>query len=71
MRYLVRRIRSNGTPVVGTIDTMVREYANDTNAKRYMAKHLRANHFPPGQYLLTTFPRYHTERKVCTLYKQA
>jgi hypothetical protein len=73
MRYLARRIRPKYGPVVGTIDTLIREYANDQNALRYMHKHLQAPHFTPGQYLLTTFPPSDSrvgERVVGTLYKR-
>ena len=75
MRYLARRVRPQYGPVLGTIDTLVREYANDQNALRYMHKHLQAPHFTPGQYLVTTFPQSdysgRGERVVGTLYKRA
>lgn len=72
MRYLARRIRPNtGTPVVGTCDTLVREYASDRNALRYMHKYLQAPHFTAGQYLVETFPEgYRDGRHVGYLYKR-
>jgi hypothetical protein len=56
MRYIAARIRPNGKPVVGMTDVLVREYASDTNARRYMHQHLRAPHFTPGQYELRQWP---------------
>jgi hypothetical protein len=74
-RYIAEYIRPNtGTPSPGMNNLLIREYANDTNAMRYMHKHLQAPHFAPGQYRVSTFPksdytgRY--ERVVGYLYKQ-
>lgn len=76
MRYILERIREeNGQPVLGTIDTMTREYANDGNASRFMAMHLRNGaHFREGKYRLSTWPRQATnspmpQRIVGFLYK--
>lgn len=55
MRYLVRKIGANGQPRLGTLDTLVRDYANDDNAIRYMHRHL-AN-LPTGQYVMHAWPR--------------
>lgn len=52
MRYIAQRI---STPAPGTSNTLIREYANDRNALRYMPKHLEANHFEPGQYEVRTY----------------
>jgi len=76
MRYILEYIRpSTGTPGPGTTNTMIREYANDRNALRYFAKHLdEANHFPAGQYVVSTFPqsdyRPNAQRHVGYLYKR-
>lgn len=75
MRYIAQRIRPNyGTPSPGTSNTLIREYANDRNALRYMHVHLRANHFEPGQYEVRTFPpsdyRPGADRHVGYLYKR-
>jgi hypothetical protein len=58
MRYIAQRIRPEyGTPAPGTSNTLIREYANPTNALRYMHRHLAAPHFEPGQYEVRTFPQ--------------
>lgn len=75
MRYIVQRIRpETGTEVMGTSDTIVRHYANDENAIKYMLKHLRSPHFTPGRYSLKAWPEGtygSADRFVCDLYKQA
>lgn len=70
VRYIARYIRPKYGPVVGTDNVLIREYANDRNALRFMHKHLQAPHFTPGQYELRTFPsHYGPDRYVGTLYK--
>lgn len=72
MRYLARYVRPKYGPSVGMSNTLIREYASDANAMRYMHKHLQALHFAPGQYLLETFPYHQAEgRVVGHLYKRA
>lgn len=56
-RYIAEHIRPCGTPVVGTHGVLVREYANDRNALRFMHRHLTPEGFPAGQYVLSTYPR--------------
>jgi len=71
MRYIAEYLRSDGTPTLGTLNVLVREYANDRNALRYMHLHLRAGHFAPGQYRVSRWPAgTFTDGKVVgTLYK--
>lgn len=76
MRYIVRHIRpGRDLPSLGMDNTLIREYASDRNALRYMHRHLRAEHFAPGQYELRTFPpsdfRPGADRLVGYLYKRA
>lgn len=76
MRYIARRIRPNtGTASPGMNNTLIREYANDRNALRYMPQHLQAEHFDEGQYEVRTFPpsdEYYSlgDRHVGYLYKR-
>lgn len=71
-RYMVRHLRADGTPRAGTLYSTVRRYQNDANARRYLALILRGDHFPAGQYVITTFPPAGSnehERHVGYLYK--
>jgi hypothetical protein len=71
MRYIAQYIRpSTGTPSPGSSNTIIRHYANDRNALRFMHKHLDVPHFPAGQYRLAAWPEgTFTDREVGTLYK--
>lgn len=74
MRYIAEYIRpSTGTPSPGTSNKLVREYANDRNALRYMHKHLAAPWFEAGQYRVSRWPAgtYTDGTVVGTLYKLA
>lgn len=64
MRYLLRPVGR-----LGTLHTVVRTYANDRNAIRYLTLLLRHDNFPPGQYEVSTFPHIFDSRPVGTLYK--
>lgn len=73
-RYIAEYIRpSTGTPAPGMNNLLIREYANDRNALRFMHKHLQAPHFEPGQYRVSVWPRNdysgRGERVVGYLYK--
>lgn len=57
MRYLIRYVRPNVGPVVGSSRTFSGEYANDRNALRFMDRTLQGlAHFPAGEYLVETWP---------------
>ena len=77
MRYIAQYVRpSTGTTSPGTDNTLIREYANDRNALRYMPQHLKAPHFEAGQYEVRTFPPsdvYYKlgDRRVGYIYKRA
>lgn len=73
MRYIAEYIRPGiNKPVVGTSGVLVREYANDRNALRFMHLHLQLPSYPAGQYVVHTYPRDYVmpQRYVGTLYKQ-
>lgn len=70
-RYIVEKLRSDGTPHMGTLNSSVHSYANDRNAMRYFALMLRSDYFAPGQYRVSTWPVGGPQRDVGTLYKQA
>lgn len=71
MRYIARYVRPKYGPVLGTTQIVIRDYASDRTALRYLPKHLEARHLPSGQYEVRTFP-YHqqTDRLVGHLYKR-
>jgi hypothetical protein len=75
VRYLVKKVNpETGVEDLGTSNTLVREYASDENAIKYMLKHLRSPHLAPGQYSLVAWPQGtygSADRFVCYLYKQA
>lgn len=62
MRYIAKRINPDtGSFVVRSRpsryrDVLIREYANDRNALRYMHRHLAAPEFTPGQYQVRRWP---------------
>lgn len=56
MRYIATYIRPGAGPSVGMNNILIREYASDWNALRFMHYHLREPHFPAGQYEVRTFP---------------
>lgn len=59
MRYIAERIRpETGTPSPGTSNVLVREYANDRNALRFMHRHLAAPWFEAGQYRVSRWPAH-------------
>jgi hypothetical protein len=66
-RYLCRPVAADGLPRLGNRDTLIREYANDANAIRYMHRHLL--NLPAGQYVLTYWPVTGEERHVAYLYR--
>lgn len=76
MRYLLRKcthvVSDDCQPGVGMSKALIGDYASDTNARRYMALHLRKAHFPPGQYLLERWPEGPSEgTPIGHLYKTA
>lgn len=71
MRYLAEYIDpKTGDTRMGTADKLVREYASDYNAFRYMHYHLRWDNYPPGQYRLIQWPIGGQERELGFLYKR-
>lgn len=73
-RYLVRKLRGDGTPRPGTLYSTTGYYVSDANAIRYMARRLRDDTFPAGQYVLTEWPESGSgmpERHVAYLYRTA
>ncbi len=73
-RYLVRKLRGDGTPRPGTLYSTSAHYVSDANAIRYMARRLRDDTFPAGQYVLTYWPESGSgvsERHVAYLYRTA
>lgn len=57
VRYIAEYIHpGTGRATLGTLNTLVREYANDRNALRFMPRHLNAGHFAPGQYRVSQWP---------------
>ena len=67
MRYLAEPERGALSPG----NRLVRHYRDDRNALRFMHRHLRASHFPSGQYRLIAWASDGTERFVGHLYKTA
>ena len=72
MRYLAEYLEpTTGKPRLGTTTRMVREYASDRNALRYMHRHLASGIWPSGQYRVIAWEGYPWERVVGYLYKLA
>lgn len=69
MRYVAEYIEpTSGLPSFKTA-CLIRHYANDNNAFRFMHRHLSAG-FPSGQYALYAWPEETpTPREVGFLYK--
>ena len=54
MKYLAEHLEpTTGKPRLCTSGRMVREYASDRNALRYMHRHLASGIWPSGQYRVT------------------
>ena len=71
MRYLAEYIEPRTfTPRLGTATRLIRHYASDRQALRFMHRHLANGRFPSGQYRLISWPvGTFTEREVGILYK--
>lgn len=73
MRYIAEHTRSGGETDMGE-RTLVRTYASDKNALRFMHRHLAAPEFAEGQYRVSTWPESGQAlglRHVGWLYKKA
>lgn len=72
MRYLAEYLEpTTGKARLGTGTRLVREYASDRNALRFMHRHLAAGIWPSGQYRVIRWPVDGPEREVGHLYKMA
>jgi len=73
MRYIAEYLEpTTGKSMWGTSGALIRNYASDRNAFRYMHAHLAAGCWPAGQYVVSRWPEhtYGAETVIGHLYKR-